>query len=254
MKIVSWNVNGIRSAEKEVISFLENFQPDILFLQELRAHPNDLNFFLKMVSEYEVKFNPAKRAGYSGTAVYYRKKVNGQVFNQVGSDILDREGRTMKIKMGNVILFNLYVPNGNASSQRLQYKLEFLKELSTVSKALINKDKFVVIGADMNVARTKKDTYRPETAKRSSGFLPVERELFKELLEVGLIDSFRLFEKEGGHYTWWSFDDKDRMKNHGWRFDYFLVSENLVPKVKHSEIMKDVYGSDHCPIILEIEE
>ncbi len=253
MKIVSWNVNGIRSAEKELIAFLDEYRPEVLLLQELRAHPNDLSFFLKMVDGYQVEFNPAERPGYSGTAVYYRNDLDGQINTEFVESVLGEEGRGMRLDLDEISLLNFYVPNGNSSNRRLQYKFDFLSGMKELVERLISQGKKIIVGADMNVGHTEKDTYRPETAKNSSGFLPVERDLFDQLLEVGLVDTFRLFEKESGHYTWWSFDDKDRTKNHGWRFDYFLASENLIPQISKSELMKDVFGSDHCPILLELE-
>jgi len=253
MRVVSWNVNGIRSAEKALIAFLNEYQPEILLLQELRAHPNDLSFFLKMIDGYRVEFNPADRPGYSGTAVYYRNNLDCQIKTDFDQAILSEEGRGMRLDASDICLLNFYVPNGNSSNQRLQYKLDYIKAVKEVAEEIINQGKPVVIGADMNIGHTEKDTYRPETAKNSSGFLPVERNLFGQLLETGLADVFRLFEKEGGHYTWWSFDDKERIKNHGWRFDYFLASKNLIPKIGDSKILSDVFGSDHCPILLELE-
>ncbi|MBM3209221.1 exodeoxyribonuclease III [Candidatus Shapirobacteria bacterium] len=253
MKIVSWNVNGLRSAEEQFLKFIESEQPDLLLLQEVRAHPDQLSFFLKFVSHYKVEFNHSGRPGYGGTAVYYNESLSlDKLTDSVGDKILDSEGRSMLCELNGLSFFNFYVPNGNSGAERLNYKLSFYEAMRDYFKKQLEHNKPVIIGGDFNVAHTELDLFAPETSK-NSGFLPEERKWFSDLLGIGLIDTFRMFERGGGHYTWWHLKDPKREKNQGWRYDYFLVSENLREKVKRSEILKNVFGSDHCPILLEIE-
>ncbi|PJE68440.1 hypothetical protein COU94_01825 [Candidatus Shapirobacteria bacterium CG10_big_fil_rev_8_21_14_0_10_38_8] len=173
--------------------------------------------------------------------------------NITGEQNLDAEGRTIQFNMGKTIFLNFYVPNGSDLGPRLKYKLDFCKSIIKYTKSLLEKNYSVIIGADMNIAHTEIDLYSPKTNQKSSGFLPACRKIFTELLEVGFVDSFRYFNKGGGFYTWWSFRDPKRKLNQGWRYDYFLVSDNLITKIKRTAILKEVFGSDHCPILLEIE-
>lgn len=253
VRLVSWNVNGLRSAEKYFLEFVREEQPDVVLLQEVRAHPNDLSFFLKFVLGYKTKFNPSDRPGYSGTALYYKENLAIEVPTLVGERILDLEGRAMKAAKGGLTILNFYVPNGNSSEERFEFKLRFYGSVTSYVENLLGRNLSVVIGGDLNVAHRKIDLFSPETSNKSSGFLPVEREWFSSLLELGFVDTFRMFERGGGHYTWWHLKDPERKKNLGWRYDYFLVSEDLKGKVRGSKILRDVFGSDHCPIILELD-
>ncbi len=253
MKIVSWNVNGLRSAEERFLRFIENERPDLLLLQEIRAHPNQLPFFLKLVPNYKVEFNHSGRAGYGGTAVYYKKVLSlDKLSSSTGNEILDSEGRSMFCKLKDLSILNFYVPNGNSSKERLDYKMDFYKSIKGYVIKLLKNNESVIIGGDLNVAHTELDLFAPQTS-RNSGFLPKERKWFSGLLEMGFLDSFRIFEKKGGHYTWWHLRDPKREKNMGWRYDYFLVSSDLKDGVKKSKILRGVFGSDHCPILLEID-
>lgn len=170
-----------------------------------------------------------------------------------GQAILDNEGRTVLFAFNGLLIVNFYIPNGNRNKERLKYKLSFCNCAANYLKEIKNKYQSIIIGGDFNVAPTELDLYSPKTNKKHSGFLPEERDWFNSLLEVGFLDSFRLFNTEGGNYTWWHMRDPERKNNKGWRFDYFLVSKNLKDRVKRSEILRSVCGSDHCPILLEIE-
>jgi exodeoxyribonuclease-3 len=253
MKLVSWNVNSLRSAEEKFLQFLNKEKPDILMLQELRAHPDQLSLFLKFVPGYEAIFNHSGRPGYGGTAIYFLKEIAPKITKKVGNEILDAEGRTIYALLGNLHLFNFYVPNGSGGGKRLKYKHQFLQQIGSFVQKLLSAKQSVIIGADMNVAHTELDLYSPQTNRQSSGFLLEARKIFDQLLAIGLTDTFRLFETSGGYYTWWSLCDRTRSKNQGWRYDYFLISPDLKDKVKKSVILKDVFGSDHCPIMLEVE-
>ena len=254
MKIVSWNVNSIRSKEDKFLEFMENFQPDILILQELRAMPENLSMFLRSILNYNVLFNPAKKPGYSGTAIYYKNSVNlNHLTNYLGIPILDDEGRTIIGGIDKITLVSLYTPNGNRNEERLKYKLNYYQEIFNYIKKLLNNGQEIILGGDLNVAHTELDLFDPNGNRNHSGFLIEERKWFNDLLDLGFYDTFRMFEKSGGHYSWWHMRDPERKNNNGWRFDYFLVSKNLVSKVRNARILRDVFGSDHCPILLEID-
>lgn len=254
MKLVSWNVNSLRSAEESFLEFVDAQQPDIVMIQELRAHPNDLSFFLRFIPGYKGEFNYSGRPGYGGTAWYHKESlpVRDVKFTS-GHAILDSEGRTILGQLGNLIIINLYTPNGNRSLERLDYKLKFYKTVNLFVRSLKNQGYSIIIGGDLNVAHTELDLFAPRDNENHSGFLPQERQWLDELLNVGFVDTFRLFEKGGGHYTWWHLGDPKRERNKGWRFDYFLVSADLSPRVNKSGILKEVFGSDHCPIFLELK-
>lgn len=252
MKIYSWNVNSLRSCENNFLDFLNDYSPDMVGIQELRAHPDQLSFFLKFADGYKSIFNDSGRPGYAGTALYYKDTLDvKEVTDNIGNEILDTEGRVTKIVVGDISIFNFYTPNGSSSEERLKFKLQYYDEVLKLSKELLDKGEKVVVGGDLNVGHTQKDLYLKYCNK--SGCLPEERKWFDDMLNLGFIDSFRMFEQGGGFYTWWNLIDPKREKNHGWRFDYFLISENLKDSVKGAGILKDVYGSDHCPIWVEID-
>ena len=252
MKIYSWNVNSLRSCENNFLEFLDKYKPDIVGIQELRGHPDQLSFFLKFVDGYKNLFNDSGRPGYAGTALYYKDTLEvKEVTKEVGNEILNTEGRVIKIVVDDIHIFNYYTPNGTSSEERLKFKLQYYDEILKLSEELIRQGKKVVVGGDLNVGHTEKDLYLKYC--NHSGFLPEERKWFDDMLDIGFVDSFRMFQKEGGYYTWWHLSDPKREKNNGWRFDYFLVSNNLKDRVKSAGILKDTYGSDHCPIWVEID-
>jgi exodeoxyribonuclease-3 len=255
MKIVSWNVNSLRSAEAKFLAFMETEQPDVVMLQEVRAHQNQLSFFLQNVSGYDVLFNDSGRPGYAGTAVYYTKKLQFTgITSETGNKTLDSEGRSIVAQLGNFKLVNVYVPNGNMNEVRLNYKVEFLKNLIAWVKEQTGNGFSIIIGGDLNIAHTPNDLYAPNANAKVSGFLPIERKLFDDLLATGLLDSFRLFHPDGKYFSWWSLGDKTRSQNKGWRFDYFLVSKDMQNKIKSAEILKAVFGSDHCPVLITYDQ
>jgi exodeoxyribonuclease-3 len=253
MKLISWNVNGLRSTEKEFLAFMQKEQPDICMLQELRAHPDQLSLFLKTIPDYKAAYNPSQKAGYSGTAFYHKKDLNiDSVSSDLPNVIISKEGRIQQARIGKMIILNVYTPNGTSGEERLKFKLHYYDELLKYCNFLFENGYSVILGGDLNVAHTKKDLFNPKANKNHSGFLSIERKWFDKILKIDFIDSFRMFTKEGGHYTWWHFGDPKRKKNKGWRFDYFLVSKDLKSKVKSAKILKNVFGSDHCPIQLTV--
>lgn len=251
MKIYSWNVNSLRSCENKFLQFVKDYQPDIVGIQELRANPNQLSFFLRYLDGYTSIFNDSGRPGYAGTAVYYKNPLDiKEVSNTIGNEILETEGRIIKIVIGDITYFNFYTPNGSASDDRLKFKLMYYSEILKLVKPMIKNGEKVIVGGDLNVGHTHDDMYLKDC--KASGFLPEERKWFDDILDIGMVDSFRMFQKGNGYYTWWHMRDPKREKNNGWRFDYFLISDNLKDRVKSAGILKDVYGSDHCPISVEI--
>lgn len=253
MKIISWNVNGIRAvAKKGFLDWVRDCSPDILCLQETKAHPEQLSDELLDVDGYEVHFDSAEKKGYSGVATYSRltpKEVN----TGLGIKKFDTEGRILATDYGKFILFNVYFPNGKASSARLKFKMDFYAAFLNHVDSLQRAGRKIVICGDVNTAHTEIDLARPKENEATSGFLPEERVWIDELIAHDFIDAFRMFTKEGGHYSWWDYKTKARERNVGWRIDYFFVSRNLKSKVKDAFILSDVMGSDHCPIGIELE-
>ncbi len=251
MKIYSWNVNSLRSYEDKYLQFLKDYQPDIVGIQELRATEDQLSFFLKFVDGYSTLFNDSGRPGYAGTAMYYKNTLDvKEITNKVGNEILETEGRVIKIKVRDITIFNFYTPNGNSSESRLKFKLQYYDEILKLVKPMIENGEKVIVGGDLNVGHTHDDMYLKDC--KMSGFLPEERRWFDDMLDIGMVDSFRMFQKGSGYYSWWHMRDPKREKNNGWRFDYFLVSKNIEKDIKGAGILKEVYGSDHCPIWVEV--
>jgi exodeoxyribonuclease-3 len=253
MKIVSWNVNGIRSRETRLLEFIEKHQPDVLGLQEVKAHPDTLAFTLKFVPGYEVVWNWCKtKHGYSGTAIYYKSELSPtNIVTEMGSEKFDIEGRYIQIDIGNLSIVNGYFPFGG--NERLDYKLEYQDKITEISNKLKSDGKKVVVMGDINVCHTEIDLFDPILYANKSCFLPKERQWLTDFLKSGFIDTFRMFNKEPRNYTWWSYQDKLRVINRGLRLDYIFVDKNLVDSIKSASIMKDEFGSDHCPISCEID-
>lgn len=250
MKIISWNVNGIRSVlKKGFLDFVHSQDPDILCLQETKATSQDVDIDL---SQYHQYWNSAQRKGYSGTCIFTKEKPLN-VVNGILLDVHDLEGRTITLEYQNFILVNVYVPNSKRDLSRLEYRskewdVDFLKYLKSLES-----NKPVIFCGDLNVAHTEIDLSFPQANVNNHGFTQEEREGFNQFIAAGFIDTFREFEKGPGHYTWWSNFNKCRERNIGWRIDYFLISPVLRTHLKKSYILKDVMGSDHCPIALELE-
>ncbi len=250
MKIVSWNVNGIRSVMKKgFFDFVKKEKPDVICLQETKPPAGDLEFELP---GYEHAWNNAKRPGYSGTAILSRTKPLS-VTKGIGAAKHDDEGRVLTAEYKDFYLVSVYVPNSKRDLSRLPYRekewdIDFLKYLKKLEKK-----KPVVFCGDLNVAHQEIDLTYPKTNTKNHGFTPQERAGFDNIVKAGFVDTFREFEKDGGHYTWWSRMSDCRKRNIGWRIDYFLISKSLRPRLKKAYILKDVPGSDHCPIGIVLE-
>ncbi|NPA75687.1 MAG: exodeoxyribonuclease III [Euryarchaeota archaeon] len=252
MLLISWNVNGIRACvRKGFIEFLRSHNPDILAIQELKADLKSIPPEVKNYPGYYIYFNPAKRKGYAGTALFSKPKPANVVFG-IGISKFDDEGRVITAEYEKFYFVNVYFPNSQHGLTRLDFKIEFDNKIHEYLNSLREKKPVVVCG-DFNVAHKEIDLANPKQNVKNAGFTPEERAWMDRFIEDGWIDTFRLFTKEGGHYTWWSYRFNARARNIGWRVDYFIVSPELRDKVKRSWILSDVMGSDHAPIALELE-
>jgi len=253
MKIYSWNVNSLRNAEESFLKFMSEYKPDIIFLQEIRAREDQLSFFLKLVDGYKVLFNPSERPGYSGTAIYYKSSLKiTDISTHSEYKYLDIEGRFITCIVDGIQINSFYIPNGASNADRLKLKLEYHESILQLAKDNLEKSISTIFTGDFNVAHTEKDLFNPK-GSNFSGFLKEERKWFDDLLEIGYFDSYRKFHKEGENYSWWNLGDPTRGMNKGWRFDYFIVSDDLNKRVVDAKILKDIFGSDHCPVMLSIK-
>lgn len=253
MKLISWNVNGLRAAERKgFLNWLQNEQPDVIGLQEIKAMEEQLSEEIRDPEGYHAYFNPAERKGYSGTAIYSRKKPES-LETGFGIPHFDSEGRIQAADFGDFTFFNIYFPNGKASPERLKYKLDFYDASLEYFEKLVKQGKKLLISGDYNTAHKEIDLARPKENEKISGFLPIERDWLDKMLAHGYLDCFRLFNQEPDHYTWWSMRAGARQRNVGWRIDYFFCSPNARDLVKNCYHLPDVMGSDHCPVVLELE-
>lgn len=254
MKIISWNVNGLRSTAKQgffASLFKEN--PDILCLQETKAEPDQLPEEVRDVFGYFSYFShPKIKKGYSGVAIYTKEKPK-EVFYGMNIEELDDEGRLIGVKYRGLTLINVYFPNGGAGPERLKYKLKFYEAfLKFISKLRKNGENIIFCG-DINTAHEAIDLARPKENVENTGFLPIERAWIDKVIKNKFIDVFRKFYPEKiGAYTYWDIKTRARDRNVGWRLDYFFADEKIAPKIKNAEILSEVLGSDHCPISIEI--
>ncbi|MCX5681465.1 MAG: exodeoxyribonuclease III, partial [Candidatus Omnitrophica bacterium] len=249
MKILSWNVNGIRAVEKK--GFLDWFQkesPDILCVQETKCHPDQLEDDLLKPKGYKTFWSSAEKKGYSGVAIFTKKEPKS--FSQVlGKKEFDCEGRQLILDFGNFVLLNIYFPNGGAGNKRVPYKMKYYDKFLQTVDALKRKGKDVIVCGDVNTAHAEIDLARPRENEENTGFLPEERAWVSKFISHGYVDTFRhLHPQEPNHYTYWDYKTGARARNVGWRIDYFFVNGGFLPRVKSSFILKDVLGSDHCPI------
>jgi exodeoxyribonuclease-3 len=254
MRLLSWNVNGLRAIyRKGFLDWLMKESPDLLCLQETRLGKDQVPLELKDLPGYISYFSAGERKGYGGVALYTRIKPQS-VGLGLGIEGFDDEGRAIVADYGGFILFNVYFPNGKASSQRLQYKLKFYDRFLSMADRLKAKGRRIVICGDINTAHKEVDLARPKQNEKVSGFLPEERAWMDKLVSHGFLDTFRLFCQEAGHYSWWDLKTSSRARNVGWRIDYFFVSDDLRENVESAFILKDVSGSDHCPVGVELKD
>jgi exodeoxyribonuclease-3 len=254
MKIISWNVNGIRAvAQKGLFEFLERENPDVFCMQETKCHPDQLEAPLAAPPGWKTFWSSAQRPGYSGTAIFCKETPLDESYG-IGISKFDAEGRLVVLKFKDFTIYNCYFPNGGSGLERHQYKMEFLKRFSQhLNRGLKAGEKIVVVG-DYNVAYLDIDVYDPVSLSTESGFLPEEREWMRNFLEMGFIDSYRYFyPDQKAKYTWWSYFQGARPANRGWRIDHICISRNLEARLKTAQIMDQQEGSDHCPVVMELE-
>jgi exodeoxyribonuclease III len=251
--LLTWNVNGMRAVLRN--GFMDWFmaaRPDVLCLQETRALEEDLDNAVKAPPGYTSYWNPAEKKGYSGTAVYTREAPLS--VENMGLERFDREGRLQVITFPEYTILNGYWPNSQDERRRLDYKLDFSKSVIRLANRLVRKEnRNVILCGDFNIAHTETDLARPKENENSAGYYIEERRAMTRLLGHGYADTFRHFNKEPGHYTWWSYRTRGRERNVGWRLDYHIVNADFLPRVKRAWILAEVMGSDHCPAALEIE-
>ncbi|OLS27085.1 MAG: Exodeoxyribonuclease [Candidatus Heimdallarchaeota archaeon LC_3] len=247
--MISWNVNGIKSTiDQGLIEFVKKEDPDFLCLQEVKTHYKELD---RLLPNYKSYWNPAERKGYSGTLIYTKIK---PLKSKKGMGIAehDTEGRITSLEFEKFYLITVYTVNAKRGLIRLDYRMRWDKDfLKFIIK--LDKKKTVIVCGDLNVAHKEIDLAHPKRNKKNPGFTQQERDGFSAYLDSGFVDTFRHFDQSPEKYTWWSNFSNARERNVGWRLDYFLASNRLMNSVKKSEIMSEIYGSDHCPIKLEIE-
>ena len=252
MKVISYNVNGIRAAlKKGFIDWLKAANPDILCLQEIKAQENqlDLSVFEEAGYSYNYWYS-AQKKGYSGVAILCKEKPNNIVFG-TGIESMDFEGRNLRVDFDTVSIMSLYLPSGT-NSARLEFKFKFMDEFQEYVTELRKTVPNLIICGDYNICHEEIDIHNPKM-KGVSGFLPEERAWLDTFINTGFIDSFRFFNKEPDHYSWWSYRANARNNNKGWRIDYHLVTETLKDRLERAYILPEAKHSDHCPIVVELK-
>jgi exodeoxyribonuclease-3 len=252
IEIISWNVNGIRAiANKEALKWIDERETDILCLQEIKAQKEQIpdNLFEKKFTE--VIINSGERKGYSGTATYSMLKSD---YTSTCNDIdTKNEGRIIETHYGDIALFNVYFPNGQKDEERLAYKMKFYDDFLAYCEKLKDEGKSIIVCGDVNTAHREIDLKNPKANAKTSGFLPIEREWIDKFLDHGYIDTFRYVHGDKENvYSWWSYRANARVKNVGWRIDYFFISEDLAENLEDAFILDYIEGSDHCPIGIRI--
>ncbi|PAF51628.1 exodeoxyribonuclease III [Helicobacter sp. 13S00477-4] len=250
MKLISWNVNGLRACmNKGFMDFFRSINADIFCIQESKMTPQQAEFKFKGYEEY---WNSAEKKGYSGTVIF-SKTTPINVSYDMGISHHDQEGRIITAEYNSFYLVNVYTPNSKRELERLPYRMEWEDDFRTFLKQL-EKKKPVIICGDLNVAHKEIDLKNPKTNRKNAGFTDEEREKFTQLLESGFTDTFRYFYPDlKGAYSWWSYMGNARQNNTGWRIDYFLCSNSLSSKLKDAKIYPNIMGSDHCPVGLELQ-
>lgn len=255
MKIISYNVNGIRSAiSKSWLQWLQASDADVVCLQEIKVQLDQIPMELKMIEDlgYHHYWYPAQKKGYSGVAILSKKKPNHVEYG-CGHELFDYEGRMIRADFDDLSVISVYMPSGTTGDERQTIKYELMDYFEKYVRELSWKYPELVISGDYNICHRPIDIHNPKSNANSSGFLPEERAWMEEFLNSGFIDSFRYFNNEPHNYTWWSFRAGSRDKNLGWRIDYHLVTKELEKRLKRVAILSEVKHSDHCPILLELK-
>ena len=252
MKIISYNVNGIRAAlSKGLAEWIETENPDVLCLQETKAQPDQIDHILFQSLGYHCLFNSAEKKGYSGVAILSKKQPDFYSLG-IGNKTFDREGRVIRVDLGDITIVCVYIPSGTTGDIRQSFEMEFLEEFTNYLQNLRKERPKLLICGDYNICHQPIDINHPERHTKDSGFLPEEREWFDQLIASGMVDTFREYNKEANQYSWWSFRAGARGKNLGWRIDYHIITEALKPQLCGASILQDVVHSDHCPVVAEL--
>lgn len=255
MIIISWNVNGIRAVEKKgFVNWMEGCGADIICLQETKAHKEQLSDKLLNIDSYKSYWSSGERKGYSGVATYSKIIPDKYETGFGAHEKFDCEGRILATFLDDTVLLNIYFPNGQSSDERLQYKLDFYDATLEFCEKLRGQGKSLIICGDYNTAHNEIDLARPNENVNVSGFLRIERDWMDKFESFGYVDTFRELHPDIAEaYSWWSYRTAARSRNVGWRLDYFYITPDLLPKLKRAEILSDVMGSDHCPVLIELD-
>lgn len=252
MKLISYNVNGIRAAlNKGFIDWLAKESPDVLGLQEIKALSTDINFGIFQDLGYQVYWYPAVKKGYSGVAIL--SKISPKAVHYgMGVPAYDDEGRILRADFEGFSFISAYFPSGTTGDIRQEFKYAFLDDVYGHMQDLKKEHSGLILSGDYNICHKAIDIHNPVSNKNTSGFLPEERAWMDKFVELGFVDTFREFHPEPGHYSWWSYRANSREKNLGWRIDYHMASKEMLNKLKSALILPDVVHSDHCPVVLEL--
>ena len=252
MKIISYNINGIRAAiRKGFIEWLKKENPDVICLQEIKAFDNQFDKTEFEALGYYCFWHSAAKKGYSGVAILCKKQPDNVVYG-CGDKEIDVEGRILKIEFDNINILSCYFPSGSSGEIRQGFKMKFLDYFLNFAQHE-KKNKNILMSGDFNICHKNIDIHNPIANKNTSGSLPEERQWLSEFLNLGFVDTFREINPQPDYYSWWSYRARARENNKGWRIDYHMLSKELKPAIKHVDILRDVYHSDHCPILLELK-
>ena len=253
MKIISYNVNGIRAAiRKGFLDWLVAVSPDVVCLQEIKANEEQLDLSLFEEAGYEYNYwYSAQKKGYSGVAILSKTKPDAVVFG-TGIEYMDFEGRNIRADFGEVSIMSMYLPSGT-NIERLEHKLMYMADFRQYVDGLKKTNPNLIVLGDYNICHEARDIHNPVGLKNVSGFLPVEREWIGDFIDSGFVDSFREFNSEPNNYTWWSYRANARNNNKGWRLDYAMVASTLKERLLRSVILSEAKHSDHCPILIELD-
>jgi len=254
MRIITWNVNGLRAVLRHNWSpLIETYNPDIICLQEIKIGDKEMSQLDQEFKDYKIVWNSAVKAGYSGTAILYKNNLKVTEIPLNDSEF-KKEGRITQIKIDKLNILSVYIPNGKRDLSRVDYKLDFSDRLVNYLQAFLTHKEKIVLAGDFNTAHNEIDLARPRDNEKHTGFLPVERHWLDRFLADGFIDVFRYLHPQEIKYSWWAYRTAARERNIGWRLDYFFVNNGWVKDIADCQILNDIKGSDHCPILLDIKD